>query len=66
METIQGSEPHLTVPGKPYPVAPLGYPVRMIGPGLTYEQVSDQIAGVPLRHPRQKAWFIGGTGVGTM
>lgn len=66
METIQGSEPHLHVPGKPYPVAPLGYPVTMIGEDLTYEKVSDQIAGVPLRHPRRKAWFIGFTVVFAM
>jgi molybdopterin-containing oxidoreductase family membrane subunit len=66
METIQGSEPHLQVPGRPYPVAPLGYPVEMIGTDLTYERVSDQIAGVPLRHPHQKAWFFGFTLAFTM
>ena len=61
METIQGSEPHINVPGKPYPVAPLGYPVEMISPTTTYENVSDQIAGIALRHPHRKVWFAGFT-----
>ena len=61
METLQGSEPHVTIPGKPYPVTVLGYPARMIGPATTYESVSDQIGDVPLKHPHQKAWLAGFT-----
>jgi hypothetical protein len=61
METIQGSEPQIRVPGKPYPVTLLGFPGRMIGPDTTYESVSEQIGGTALRHPHQKAWFIGFT-----
>src|SRR5438034_756096 len=53
METLQGSEPHITIPGKPYPVTVLGYPARMIGPATTYESVSDQIGDVPLKHQHQ-------------
>jgi len=59
METIQGSEPQLTVPGKSYAVTPMGYPAEMIGPRQTYEQVSDEITAEPLHHPHQKAWLIG-------
>ncbi len=59
METIQGSEPHLRVPGKPYLVTPLGYPVEMIGPHQSYDRVSDQIVSEPLHHPHQKAWLFG-------
>jgi len=58
METIQGSEPHLNVPGKPYPVAPLGYPVEMLSPRTTYANVSEQIGSIALRHPRRKLWFV--------
>ena len=61
METIQGSEPRMRVPGKPYPVTLLGYPAEMIGPNETYANVSDQIAGIPLKHPHQKLWFAGFT-----
>lgn len=46
---------------KPYPVTVLGYPADMIGPKATYEKVSDQIAGIPLKHPNPKFWFIGFT-----
>ncbi len=58
METIQGSEPRMTS-DKPYPVTVLGYPAEMIGPTETYGKVSDQIAGVPLEHPRRKFWWTG-------
>ena len=61
METIQGSEPQLRVPSKPYLVTPLGYPAEMLGPKETYERVSDQITEEPLRHPHQKAWLVGFT-----
>jgi molybdopterin-containing oxidoreductase family membrane subunit len=61
METIQGSEPHLHVPGKPFAVAPLGYPVELISPATTYENVSDQVTGIALRHPHRKIWFAGFT-----
>jgi len=58
METIQGSEPRMPDPEKPYPVTVLGYPAEMIGPKETYARVSDQIAGIPLKHPHPKFWFI--------
>jgi Ni/Fe-hydrogenase subunit HybB-like protein len=58
METIQGSEPRAPDPTKPYPVTVLGYPAEMIGPKETYARVSDQIAGIPLKHPHPKFWFI--------
>jgi len=61
METIQGSEPELKIPGTRYPVTALGYPARLISPLTTYRSVSDQIGDVPLRHPRQKLWFAGFT-----
>lgn len=61
METIQGSEPQLRVPGKSYLVTPLGYPAEMIGPQETYQKVSDQVADIPLKHPHQKLWFSGFT-----
>ena len=51
METIQGSEPRMPDPDKPYPVTVLGYPAPMIGPGGTYEKVSDQIGDIALKHP---------------
>ncbi len=58
METIQGSEPRMPDPEKPYPVTVLGYPAEMIGPKETYARVSDQIAGIPLKHPHPKFWLI--------
>ncbi len=61
METIQGSEPQLRVPGKSYLVTPLGYPAELIGPKETYEGVSNKVADVPLKHPHQKLWFAGFT-----
>src|SRR5581483_3859402 len=61
METIQGSEPRRHVPGTPFPVAPLGYPVELISPATTYENVSDQVAGIALHHPHRMVWFAGFT-----
>ena len=61
METIQGSEPQIHVPGKSFAVAPLGYPVEMISPATTYDNVSEQIASIALRHPHRKVWFTGFT-----
>src|SRR5260221_3193061 len=58
METLQGSEPEIQVPGKPYPVTALGFPARLIGLRETYETVSDQIGDIPLKHPRQKLWLV--------
>jgi molybdopterin-containing oxidoreductase family membrane subunit len=58
MDTIQGSEPRMPDSTKPYPVTVLGYPAEMIGPKETYAGVSDQIAGIPLRHPHPKFWMI--------
>src|SRR5436190_5389078 len=59
METLQGSEPQLPVPGKAYLVTPLGFPARMLSPATTFESVSDQIADIPLLHPRAKLWLMG-------
>ena len=59
METIQGSEPQLRLPGKPYLVTPLHYPAEMIGPRQSYDKVSAQIADEPLNHPHQKVWLLG-------
>ena len=61
MDTIQGSEPRMTDPTVPYPVTVLGYPAEMIGPEQTYRNVSDQVAGINLKHPKPKFWFIGFT-----
>src|SRR6266436_6280545 len=61
METLQGSEPQLRLPGQPYPVTVLGFPATLINPKETYQGVSDQIGDIALKHPRQKAWFIGFT-----
>ena len=66
METIQGSEPRMPDPDKPYPVTVLGYPAEMIGPKETYARVSDQIAGIPLKHPHPKFWLIAFTLAGLM
>ncbi|HEY2081382.1 MAG TPA: NrfD/PsrC family molybdoenzyme membrane anchor subunit, partial [Verrucomicrobiae bacterium] len=33
----------------------------MIGPKTTYEKVSEQIAGIPLKHPHPRFWFFGFT-----
>jgi len=52
METIQGSEPQMRVPGVAYPVTVLGYPATLIDPKATYESVSEQIGGIALNHPR--------------
>jgi Ni/Fe-hydrogenase subunit HybB-like protein len=61
MDTIQGSEPRMPDPSVPYPVTVLDYPAEMIGPKTSYESVSDQIAGINLKHPHPKFWFIGFT-----
>src|SRR5215469_8793673 len=61
METIQGSEPRMPAPDKPFAVTVLGYPADMIGTKETYERVSEQIAGVQIMHPQPKFWFIGFT-----
>jgi hypothetical protein len=61
METIQGSEPQLRVPGIPYPVTPLGHPAEMLGPKETYQSVSEQIADIPLKHPHPMLWLAGFT-----
>ena len=59
METLQGSEPQLSVAGKSYLVTPLGFPARLLSPTTTYESVSDQIAGIPLVNPRPHLWRAG-------
>lgn len=51
----------MPAPDKPYPVTVLGYPAEMIGPKETYERVSQQIAGVQIKHPHPKFWFVGFT-----
>ncbi len=61
METIQGSEPRMPAPDKPFPVTVLAYPAEMIGAKETYEKVSDQITGIPIRQPNAKFWFVGFT-----
>jgi molybdopterin-containing oxidoreductase family membrane subunit len=61
METIQGSEPRMPAPDKPFPVTVLAYPAEMIDPKETYDRVSQQIAGIPIRHPNPKFWFVGFT-----
>jgi molybdopterin-containing oxidoreductase family membrane subunit len=66
METLQGSEPQLKIPGKPYPVTVLGYPATLIGTKETYGGVSDQIGDISLKHPHPKAWFIGFTAAFTL
>src|SRR5207237_4817332 len=57
METIQGSEPQMRVPGVPYPVTVLGYPATLIDPQATYDNVSEQIGGIALKHPRKRLWL---------
>lgn len=42
-----------------YVVSPLGYPARVLGPGETYETVTDKIATVVLKQPHPKGWWIG-------
>ncbi len=44
---------------KPLLVTPLGYPERVIGPGETYESVSDTIGNIVLKQPRPKMWLGG-------
>jgi Ni/Fe-hydrogenase subunit HybB-like protein len=61
METIQGSEPRKPDAAAPYPVTVLDYPAEMIGPHESYQSISDQVAGINLKHPRPKFWFIGFT-----
>jgi len=61
METIQGSEPRMPDATLPYPTTVLGYPAEMIGPDESYSKISDQVAGINLKHPRPKFWFIGFT-----
>ena len=59
METIQGSEPQITIPGKPFPVTALGFPANLFGPKETYESVGNQIGDISLKHPHKKFWFGG-------
>src|SRR2546421_8270499 len=61
MQTLQGSEPQLRVPGKSFPVTALGYPAVLLPADQTYERVTDKVGGIVLRHPRQKAWLAGFT-----
>jgi Ni/Fe-hydrogenase subunit HybB-like protein len=42
-----------------YVVSPLGYPARVLGPGETYETVTDRITSVVLAQPYPKGWWIG-------
>jgi Ni/Fe-hydrogenase subunit HybB-like protein len=57
METLQGSEPRFQSPGKPFPVTALGGPAVLIGDQTTYDSVSDQVAGIALKHPRPRVWL---------
>ncbi len=43
--------------GKPFSVAPLGYPARLLDPRETYQSVSDKIGGIALDHPHPKTWW---------
>jgi Ni/Fe-hydrogenase subunit HybB-like protein len=61
MDTIQGSEPRMPEAGLPYPVTVLAYPAEMIGADQSYEHVSEQVAGINLKHPHPKFWWIGFT-----
>ena len=61
MQTLQGSEPQVCVPGKSFPVTALGYPAVLLPADQTYERVTDKVGGIVLRHPRQKAWLAGFT-----
>lgn len=38
---------------------PLGYPARLLGPGQTYESVTETIGSIVLRNPRPKIWWLG-------
>lgn len=60
MEIIQGPEPRRTL-DKSFPTTVLGYPAELLGPNESYQSVSDQIAGVPLRQPHRRFWFFGFT-----
>lgn len=51
----------MPAPDKPFPVTVLAYPAELIGPKESYATVSDQIAGIPIRKPNAKFWFIGFT-----
>jgi Ni/Fe-hydrogenase subunit HybB-like protein len=40
-------------------VTPLKYPERLLGPGETYESVTNTIGSIVLTNPRPKTWWIG-------
>src|SRR3954453_22802761 len=42
-----------------YPLTPLGYPSRVLGPGETYDTVTERISSIVLRHPPLKLWWVG-------
>ncbi|MDB6111502.1 MAG: Molybdopterin oxidoreductase [Pedosphaera sp.] len=42
-----------------YPLTPLGYPSRILGPGETYDTVTERISSIVLRHPPLKLWWVG-------
>jgi Ni/Fe-hydrogenase subunit HybB-like protein len=41
-----------------YPLTPLGYPSRLLGPGETYDTVTDRIGSIVLNPPLPKAWWF--------
>jgi len=40
-------------------VTPLNYPARLIGPGESYESVTETIGSIVLHHPRPRLWWAG-------
>src|SRR5260370_4465337 len=40
------------------PVSPLGYPARVLGPGETYDTVTNRIASVILKNPYPRGWWV--------
>jgi len=49
----------VTGDGAPYAATPLCYPARLLGPGETYDSVTNKIGGIALEHPRAKIWWAG-------
>jgi Ni/Fe-hydrogenase subunit HybB-like protein len=47
--------------GEDTTVTPLGYPGRVLGPGETYDTVSEKISSIVLKQPLPKSWWFGFT-----
>ena len=39
--------------------SPLGYPVELLGPGQTYESVTETIGSIVLTRPHPRSWLVG-------